>query len=86
MGTHMKTTVEIADPLLEEAKSLAARRGTTLRSVIEEGLREVLAKEPSMVRSFKLRDASVGGNGLTAEFRDRPWSDVLDAAYGEGDA
>jgi hypothetical protein len=82
----MKTTVEIADPLLEEAKALAARRGTTLRRVIEEGLREVLAREPSTVVPFRLRDASVGGNGLTAEFRDRPWSDIFDAAYGEGDA
>jgi hypothetical protein len=80
----MKTTVDIADPLLEEAKALAARRGTTLRSVIEEGLREVLANEPSTARAFRLRDASVGGKGLTAGFRDRPWSDVLDAAYGDG--
>jgi hypothetical protein len=81
----MKTTVDIADPLLEEAKALARRRGTTLRDVIEEGLREVLAKGPATAGAFRLRDASVDGDGLTAEFRDRPWSDLLDAAYGEGD-
>jgi len=38
----MKTTVEISDALLEAAKAEAAQRGTTLRSLLEEGLRRVL--------------------------------------------
>ena len=39
MGTHMKTTIELSDALLEAAKRLAQSRGTTLRAVVEEGLR-----------------------------------------------
>ena len=35
MVTHMKTTIELADPLLEEARSVAAREGTTLRALLE---------------------------------------------------
>jgi hypothetical protein len=41
----MKTTIEIADSLLDEAKRLAARRGVTLRTVVEEGLRHVVKAE-----------------------------------------
>ena len=58
MGTHtgMKTTLDIADPLLAEAKALAARQATTLRALVEEGLRHVVARARSGAR-FQLRDA-----------------------------
>jgi hypothetical protein len=39
MVTHMKTTVEISDGLLDEARRLAAREATTVRALIEAGLR-----------------------------------------------
>jgi Arc/MetJ family transcription regulator len=70
MGTHIvKTTIEIADPLLTEAKSLAAREGTTVRALVEEGLRHVVrARRPGKTVRFKLRDASVRGrSGARAE-------------------
>ena len=60
----MKTTVEISDSLLAEAKSLAGSRGTTLRQVIEDGLRESLQKTRKRAARFRLRDGSVGGKGL----------------------
>jgi hypothetical protein len=34
----MKTTVEISDSLLREARKLARREGTTLRALVEQGL------------------------------------------------
>ena len=34
----MKTTVAISDPLLREARELAAREGVTLRTLVERGL------------------------------------------------
>jgi hypothetical protein len=40
----MRTTVRLDDDLLREAKALAARTGRTLTSVIEDGLREALAR------------------------------------------
>jgi hypothetical protein len=77
----MKTTIEISDPLLDEAKELAARESTTLRELVEAGLRLIL-RERRKPRAFLLRDARVGGRGLTPEFRDAGWERIRDAAYG----
>ena len=77
----MKTTVELADDLALEARRYAARHGLTLRAVIEEGIRSTLRGEGGARTAFILRDASVDGSGLQAEFRDEGWSRVRDAAY-----
>lgn len=41
----MKTTMEIPDDLIRQAKVLAADRGTTFRALVTEGLRRVLREE-----------------------------------------
>lgn len=64
----MKTTIDISTPLLEEVRRRAKAEGRTVRSYVEEGLRVVLeqrARRPQRV----LRDASVGGAGLSPEYR-----------------
>lgn len=40
----MRTTIRLDDNVLADAKRLAAERGTTLTAVIEEALREALAR------------------------------------------
>lgn len=62
----MKTTVEIADPLFNQAKALAAREGVRFRALIEEGLRSVVeSRKRAAVEPFRLRDGSFkGGRGL----------------------
>jgi len=77
---RMKTTVEIADPLLREARKLATRQGVTLRALIERGLHRVIADTNAGTR-FKLRRASFKGKGLQPEFRDASWDRLRDAAY-----
>ncbi|HXP84615.1 MAG TPA: hypothetical protein VN841_07850 [Bryobacteraceae bacterium] len=62
----MKTTVEIADSLFEEAKACARARRVPLRELIEEGLRTVVRNKTSR-KPFKLRDGSVGGQGLQGD-------------------
>jgi hypothetical protein len=44
MSRHMRTTVRLDDALLEQAKREAERRGETLTSLIERGLRLALAR------------------------------------------
>ena len=77
----MKTTIEIADPLFEEAKAVAEREKTTLRALIEEGLRRVLSRKTA-AKPFKLRDGSFkGGKGLNPEFAEGGWERIRDAVY-----
>ena len=44
MSRHMRTTIRLDDALLLRAKREAQRRGETLTSLIERGLRLVLAR------------------------------------------
>jgi hypothetical protein len=78
----METTVDLPAELLREAQELARREGTTLKALIEAGLREVLARRSAAGSRFVLRDASVGGNGLRPEFRDAGWEWIGDTIYG----
>ena len=80
MGTHMKTTVEISDALLEEAKKVAAREGVSVRTLIEQGLRHVVsASKPR--RAFQLRKASFKGRGLSADAKGLDWQHLRELAY-----
>jgi hypothetical protein len=73
----MKTTVEIADALLEEAKQVASKEDTTLRKLLEEGLRRTLADRKRR-RKFRLRRASFKGKGLQSGGR---WERLRDLIY-----
>jgi hypothetical protein len=75
-----KTTVELPEALLIEAKALAVRERTTLRALVERGLRAVVSGG-STPQTFRLRDGSVPGNGLQPEFRDAGWERIRDAIY-----
>ena len=80
MVSHMKTTVEISDRLATEAKAAAARDKTTLRALLEAGLRHVLRERRSKER-FELRDASFRGRGLQPGFGGSDWERMREAAY-----
>ena len=69
----MKTTVEISDPLLREARKLAERDGVTLRSLVERELRRIVA-DTKPASPFKLRCASFKDRGLQYEVRGGSWS------------
>jgi hypothetical protein len=84
MGIPVKTTIEIADALLDAARTQARERGTTLRAIVEEGLRAVLEKNEDE-RPFVLRDASVDGSGLQAGIREGAWERIAALIYeGQG--
>ena len=70
----MRTTVTLDDQLLREAKSLAARTGVTLNSVIENALREALARRNAGTRREKVTLRTFRGHGL------QPGVDLNDSA------
>ena len=74
----MKTTLDIADPVLTQAKRLAARRGTSVKALVELGLRRVIA-EAAQDSQFRLRKASFKGKGLAIE--GATWADLREWAY-----
>ena len=76
----MKTTVEIPESLLEEAKRVAARQDTTLRVLIIEGLRRVIT-ERKRVGAFRLRKATFRGKGLRPDVAGASWERIREMAY-----
>lgn len=80
MGTHMKTTVEIAEDLLRLAKAVATKERTTLRALLEEGLRWAIGKRKRR-HQFTMRDASVGGKGVQPGGVEGDWAALRDRIY-----
>ena len=76
----MKTTVEIADSLLSAARRVAAREGTSVRALIEEGLRKVVDKRERR-GGFRLRRVPFGGEGLSPDLSPEDWAAIRDRAY-----
>jgi Arc/MetJ family transcription regulator len=76
----MKTTVDIPDALLAETRRLAALEGSTLRALVEEGLRQIIA-DRGRRSAFRLRNASFKGDGLQPEVLGVSWDRIRDLAY-----
>jgi hypothetical protein len=80
----MKTTINIPDSLLEEAKKVARNEKITLRNLIEEGLRRSIDERRGRGRrDFKLRRASFKGQGLQPHLVGAAWDQILDISYEE---
>lgn len=77
----MKTTIELPDALFAQARRFAQAHDMTMKAMVEEGLRKVMAaKKPA--KPFKLRDASFdGGSGLSPEFKNASWEQIRDLIY-----
>jgi hypothetical protein len=78
----MKTTVELPDSLVREAKRVALREGTTVRALIERGLRSVISGRGA-APAFTLRRAAFRGDGLVAGRSLRDWETIRDLSYSE---
>ena len=77
----MKTTIDIADGLLQQAKQVAAAEGTTLRELVEVGLRTVLHQRQERTVPFELKRASFKGKGLRAAMDRLGWDELRELAY-----
>lgn len=74
----MKTTVEISDPILREAKEYAARHGISMREVVEQGLRVVLRHSPRPGKRFRMKSITTKGEGLIC---DEDWHTIRSLIY-----
>ena len=78
----MKTTIELPDELIKQARRVAQEEGATLRALVEEGLQRSLEARRRAVRR-QLDFPSYGGSGLTDEFQGAPWNRIRDDIYRE---
>src|ERR671914_506042 len=82
IDTHarMKTTVEIPEALLDEARRVATQERTTVRALIEEGLRRVVA-DRSRPTTYRLRRAAFKGDGLQPAAEGASWEQTGGLIY-----
>ena len=80
----MKTTIDIADPILREARRLAAHEGTTLRALVEQGLRQLIA-EKKRKKPYRWQPVIVEGHGLRPELKNATWDEIRDLSYERGE-
>ena len=59
----MKTTLDLNDALIADAKALAAQQRTTLTRVVEEGLRLRLARPPATKQKTRFKFPVLKGKG-----------------------
>jgi hypothetical protein len=82
MVSHMKTTIHIPDSLFDEARKVANQEKTTLKALVEEGLRKVVAEHRDRgPEVFKLRQAAFKGQGLKPHVASVTWDQILDLSY-----
>ena len=78
----MKTTIELPDDLLERSKALARRENSTLKALIEEGLRLAFRERTHSRKPaapFALQPFQ--GDGLSPEFAAAGWEKIRDEIY-----
>jgi mRNA-degrading endonuclease RelE of RelBE toxin-antitoxin system len=76
----MKTTIQIPDSLFKEARKLAQQEQTTLKTLVEEGLRRIIAERRRRGR-FRLRKVTFKGKGLQPHLAGASWEQIRDLSY-----
>ncbi|MBK8394932.1 MAG: type II toxin-antitoxin system VapB family antitoxin [Leptospiraceae bacterium] len=77
--SNMKTTIDITDNLLNEAKLIASQENRTLREIIEASLRKYLTEKKAK-SNFELKSKSFCGSGLQPE-ASLDWSYLSEKIY-----
>lgn len=80
----MKTSLELSEHLFRSAKALAKKRKSSVRALIEEGLRYILSQsQKKMINRPKI--LTFGGDGLTDEMQKKgySWDAIREEIYDE---
>lgn len=81
MVSRMKTTIHIPDSLFQDARRLARREHTTLKALVEQGLRLVLAERRAGTGPFQLRKVTFNGKGLHPQLAAASWEQIRELSY-----
>jgi hypothetical protein len=76
----MKTTIDIADNIIERSRQVARASKVTFRDLVEEGLLMVIDRRKQAEKK-EIKPVTVKGNGLSETFRNASWSQIRQAAY-----
>ena len=76
----MKTTIQIPDSLFEEARKLAHQEWTTLKALVEQGLRRIVSERKRRSR-FRLRKVTFNGQGLQPRLAGSSWEQIRELSY-----
>lgn len=78
----MKTTIEINDALLQQAKHVALERKLSLKAVVEAALRQFLDQSQAAPRTaFDPRSCSFKGEGLQPGLDENDFATIRAMAY-----
>ena len=80
MVRYMKTTIHILDSLFEEARRLAQAEQTTLKALVEQGLRRVISDKKRRGQ-FHHRKVCFKGKGLQPDLAGASWERIRELAY-----
>ena len=78
----MRTTVRLNESLMTEVKRYAAKRQITITAVIEEALRDIMAREKKRQQIPPTKLTTVGGRGLFFFIYLDDTSSLIDAMEG----
>ena len=78
----MKTTLNIADDLLQTAKELAKKEKTNLTEIVETSLKVYLSTQGSNRKIIKWKKSHFGKKGLVDGLQNKSWTEIRDIAYG----
>ncbi|MBI4764275.1 MAG: DUF2191 domain-containing protein [Deltaproteobacteria bacterium] len=76
----MKTTIQIPNSLFEDLRTLARREQTTMKDLMQEGLRRIISERKQRSR-FHLRKATFKGRGLHPEINGLSWDEIRAKSY-----
>lgn len=77
----MKTTIDVNDDLLIEAKRTLKDKKQTLESILETALQQFLEEAEANKKPFKLRKHTFRGQGLQLDIKEDYWAAIKELAY-----
>jgi len=76
----MKTTIDISNPLFNEARRYAQKNNKTFKELVESALRQFLNISRSP-KKFKLKKCAFKGKGLQEGIREGDWEQIRSLIY-----